>query len=124
MSNESWRPVKDFEDRYEVSNLGNVRSIPTETWKPNTPTKALYKITHGYLGVCLFKDRRKYMRIVHRLVAEAFIRPIEIGLEVNHKNGCKTDNRVENLEIVTHVENMSHAKSMGLFRRKLDIIKN
>ena len=60
------------------------------------------------------KNGQRVMRSVHRLVAEAFIGPCPEGLEVNHKNGQKQDNRPENLEYVTTAENLSHARTTGL----------
>ena len=78
----------------------------------------------GYVKVTLYKPGKpdkwgnypgKKTESVHRLVAMAFNGPIPAKLEVNHKNGVKHDNRPENLEYVTHRENMLHAHRLGLF---------
>lgn len=65
--------------------------------------------TGGYLRVCLCKDNVKETKTVHRLVADAFIQNPERKPEVNHKNGIRTDNTVENLEWVSRSENELHA---------------
>lgn len=72
----------------------------------------------GYRFVGLHRDGKTSYKHVHRLVAEAFI-PNPLGLlEVNHKNGLKTDNRVENLEWVTRSENAQHAMDSGLNKQR------
>lgn len=62
----------------------------------------------GYLRVTLYKKDKPYHKLIHRLVAEAFIPNPENKPQVNHKNGTKTDNRVVNLEFVTASENSKH----------------
>lgn len=69
---------------------------------------------HGYLVVTLYGDRRSQKVLVHRLVAAAFIRQPASGEEVNHCDGAKVNNRVENLEWVTSSENNRHAIRSGL----------
>ena len=99
--NEEWRPVVGFEHLYEVSNHGRVRRIQ----RPMRPGRL-----HGYLFVTLSRKGVYTKGSIHRLVAEAFIGPIPGKMEVNHLNGVRDDNRVENLEIVTHAENVRHAR--------------
>jgi hypothetical protein len=104
--NEEWRPVVDFEVQYSVSNLGNVRREGrARSTYPGRPLKP-HLGNAGYYTVAL----RGRTTLVHRLVAEAFLEPEKRHLDVNHKNGNPTDNRVDNLEFVTHAENMGHAR--------------
>lgn len=103
---EYWKTVKGFEGRYEVSSLGRVRSIPPMVKHPKIRKKFLDK--DGYEGCSLRGDGKYFTKKVHRLVAEAFIPNQENEREINHKNGDKKDNRVENLEWVSHSENQRH----------------
>lgn len=115
---EHWRPVKGYEDAYEVSDLGNVRSLDRYIFngefscyqKKGIMLKAC-KMRNGYMVVNLCHPTRRLRETsyVHRLVATAFISDIPSGMTVNHRNGDKTDNRLENLEIVTYSDNMKHA---------------
>lgn len=99
---EIWADVRGFEGLYQVSNLGNLLSLRTgklmssRTYPPKE-----------YIQPTLYKEG-KSKHLLHRLVAAAFVDGYEPGKEVNHKNGCKTDNRAENLEWVTSSENKLH----------------
>ena len=97
---ETWKPIKDFEGLYEVSDLGNVRSLNYHNWgivKNLSPTVDKY----GYLRVCLSKDESQFSRCVHRLVALAFLDNPDRLPQINHINEDKTDNRPCNLEWCT-----------------------
>ena len=102
---------------YEVSNQGNVRrkTPGRRTW-PGRPTK-LVLMGMGYYVVSPTIDGKNVLLYVHRIVAEAFIGPSQTGLEINHIDGVKINNRVDNLEYVTHQENMDHAGRMGFMDR-------
>lgn len=121
MIDEIWKPVKDFEGLYEVSNLGRVRSLPKPINYKGIKT-VLYKgkvlkgsqDKAGYIHVILHKNTKPYVRLVHRLVAVAFIPNPNNYREVNHINANKTDNRVENLEWCTCQQNKDHAVKNGL----------
>jgi len=75
------------------------------------------KTKNGYLKVELFNKGTPRSRYLHCLVVEAFIGEVPAGLEVNHISGQKTDNRLENVEVVTHAQNTAHAWDTGLRSR-------
>lgn len=99
---EEFRQIRGY-NRYLVSNLGNVKSIIRKgrILKPRNNG-------YGYNFVGLRKDNKTKEKLIHRLVVEAFISEIKDGFEVNHKNGIRDDNKIENLEIVTSSENSYH----------------
>ena len=100
LEGEIWKPVARTEERYLVSNLGRVKSLTgyyARILKPNTP--------HGYEQVDIMYDNERFTRSVHRLVAYAFLGiPEDPEMELHHINGCKNDNRVENLIWLTPQE--------------------
>lgn len=104
--------VVGYEGLYCVSNDGDVKSVHAYLRKPtasvNTTLKQ-YKNRYGYMYVVLYKDGKRKIRTIHQLVAQAFIPNPENKPQVNHINGDKTDNRVENLEWVTASENKLHS---------------
>jgi len=117
---EIWHPCAGFETHYEVSNLGNVRSI--ERMVNNrlgngirrSPAKVLKPCLgkSGYLLVNFCIDGIKSNHNVHRLVARAFIENESNKPQVNHKDGNKMNNCADNLEWVTASENTKHAYSV------------
>ena len=103
---EYWKDIEGFPN-YQVSNLGYVASKKTgKILKPY--------LTRGYLRVSLYNDSGRKCKLVHRLVAEAFILNPDNRSDVNHINGCKADANACNLEWATPSENMSHAHNNGL----------
>jgi hypothetical protein len=105
---EQFKPIKDFEGLYEISNLGKVKNLKT-----NRILKTqILKI--GYKSINLCKNSKLTTKYIHRLIATAFIPNLENKPEVNHINGIKTDNQILNLEWTTHKENINHAYRIGL----------
>ena len=109
---EIWKSVKDFPD-YEISNLGRVKSYKVPHWR-DPHILVPFIVGSGYYQVDLHKQKKGFSSYVHHLVLETFVEPKSDGYQTNHKNGIKTDNRVENLEWITQSENIKHAFRTGL----------
>lgn len=104
---EIWKPAPGYEGLYNVSNLGNVFSVVSNRLlKPY--------LRRGYKSVWLTKTRIEKNKLIHRLVAIAFISNPEDKKEVNHIDGDKNNNSVNNLEWATPGENIRHADRTGL----------
>jgi len=112
MTNEIWHKCEVPYTRYEVSNQGRVRNARTGK------VLRLRKRPDGYLDVMLWYKGQAKRCFIHKLVATAFVEGWRKGLEVNHKNGIKSDNRAENLEWVTSSENHQHARDVLLLEVK------
>lgn len=104
MEEEIWKPIKNYEGLYEISNLGRVRSLNYNRTGKEEILKNI-ECENGYLIVNLAKFGKYKTFKVHRLVAEAFIPNPENKPCIDHINTIREDNRVENLRWVTHEEN-------------------
>lgn len=101
---------KNIENDYRVSNLGNVESFKYGSWRPMKKSIS----GNGYLAVGLCNNNKVKRQYVHRLVAMTFISNPLNKPTVNHLNGIKTDNRIENLEWATQSENNKHSYDSGI----------
>jgi len=129
---EAWRPVVSFEGLYEISNKGNIRSVTRSVFHSGNGRGHLLigkqlsaRINnYGYVSTRLNKSGKTFTRFIHRLLAEAFIPNPENKKCVNHKDGNKLNNALDNLEWLSHQENMIHAYKNGLIKRKNTQTKN
>lgn len=112
---EEWKLIKET-NNYEVSNKGNVRRILKNGYKLLKP----FKDKDGYLKVCLCENNKRIYRFVHRLVGITFIENKHSKPTINHKDGNKLNNNIENLEWATIKEQNNHALSNGLRNMKND----
>lgn len=102
---EIWKEIEGYEGLYEVSNLGNVKSlISGKILKPK-------KDKDGYLYVGLYQQGKQKAHKVHRLVAQTFLNTQNTYTEVNHKDEDKTNNIVDNLEWCTRSYNVNYSQS-------------
>lgn len=113
---EIWKDIKGYENMYQISNIGQVKSLEHYVQQKNRWGQTISRIQksrlmkiyinkNGYFRVVLYKNGIKKNYSVHRLVYEAFIGEIPDGMQVNHINEIKTDNRVVNLNLMTPKEN-------------------
>ena len=107
-NSEIWKPIADYEGLYEISTLGNVRSV----YRYKKVLKPMLSNT-GYYRVDLFKDKKRRQFSVHRLVANAFIDHSIDKNVVNHIDENKLNNNVNNLEWVTNRENCLHGTAIA-----------
>jgi hypothetical protein len=121
---EVWVPVPGFSGLYEASDLGRVRSVPRVV-KLGGRFRGAARKTRGrvlkgglvgarYYHVVLSRGGELYPRYVHRVVWESFNGPLPAGTEINHKDGNKGNNRLLNLEAVSHRRNIHHAIRNGM----------
>lgn len=109
MERELWTDVDGFNGRYMVSNMGRVRNMRTNYVLQGT----LQMKCGGYYYVSLYNPPRHKTQKVAPLVAHHFIGPKPPGMEVNHINNIRTDDRASNLEYLTHLDNIKHAQQYG-----------
>lgn len=125
---EIWKDIKGYEGLYQVSNFGRLRSlkkhnISKKKHKKNCKILKIGEHRQGYKTIMLSKDGKQKGYLVHRLVAEAFIRNEKSKPEVNHIDADKANNCVSNLEWVTAKENSIHATRLGIKNTKKAVEK-
>lgn len=119
---EVWKDIPNYEGLYKISNLGRVKSLVRKE-------RILHPADNGngYMKICLCKKGKQKYFLIHRLVYESFIGSIDRWrldgsthdiLEINHKNEIKTDNRLENLELVTHKYNVNYGARTDIAAEK------
>src|SRR5687768_7809758 len=117
MPMELWKPIPGYEDLYEISNLGRVKSF--RRLKKGSNYKVLKNhLSLGYHTVCLTKNGKTVITKVHRLVAKSFIPNPDNKPEVNHIDMVRNNNHFSNLEWVTRSENIKHAFKNSPDRQK------
>lgn len=122
--NTIWKDIKGFEGLYQINNLGQVKSLSRKVSCGKgfrIVKEAIKRISNhnaGYHVINLFKDGICYPHLLHVLIAKYFIPNPNNYPEVNHKNGIKTDNDINNLEWATYSMNIKHAYDMGLRKKK------
>lgn len=119
---EEWKDIKGCEGRYQVSNEGRIKSIKKIKNCGSHITESILKdriMPNGYNQVCLTLGGKHFYFYAHRLVAETFIDNPDDKKEIDHINGIRHDNRVENLQWVTKSENMNNP----ITKEKLSEIK-
>jgi hypothetical protein len=119
---EHWKNIPEYERLYEISDLGNVRSLIKDRILKLTKSR-------GYLQISLFKNRKQKVFHVHQLVAMAFLEHVPCGMKitVDHINEIKTDNRLVNLQLLSSRENTTRAidktktssKFLGVYWHKI-----
>lgn len=116
LPNEIWKPIKNYEGSYEISNMGRVKTLErrskTKIVKENK-ILTLKQSQFGYIQTKLNKNSKFWMPIVSRLVAEHFCNPPEYKWVANHINCVRWDNRAENLECISQSQNMRYAYRLG-----------
>ena len=113
---EEWKDIKGYEGIYQVSSLGNVKSLDREVKRVDGIVVhvkgrmiTIRQAREGYCLVALYNKGRGKYKLIHRLVAEAFLCKPKETYEINHINHVRDDNRKENLEWCTHSQNMIDA---------------
>lgn len=129
MEQEIWKDIIGFEKLYQVSNLGRIKSLEREEicnriktiyrrYRKEIILKPFCSTNSPYPFVLLRNNNKTNNIRIHRLVAKAFIPRVENKFYINHKDGDKTNNRVENLEWCTQKENVQHSWKTGLSKFK------
>lgn len=121
MNKEIWKDILYYEGLYQVSNFGNVRSLKNRWGLRKIPRLVKQQLTKkGYKRVPLTKENKSKQFMVHRLVYEAFKEKIKNNYEINHKDLDRTNNDIENLEEMTHTNNVRYSKAKKIIQLDLN----
>ena len=117
LNGEVWADIDGFVGIYAVSNFGRIKSIGRIMWRGNRYYLSKTKIMsqnkcEGYNIVMFYSENSRKNYRVHRLIAKAFIPNIRNKPQINHKNGIRDDNRIDNLEWTDQSENMAHCRNV------------
>lgn len=107
---ENWKPIPGYDDTYIISSFGRIKRIKSTQGRGSNLELRGSKTRFGYQYTKLSRKGEHRSFMVHRLVWLAFCGPVPSGLEINHKDGNKQNNRLDNLECVTHQANIDHAR--------------
>ena len=120
---EIWKDIKGYEGIYQISNLGNIKSLDHYIRQRNNNYKLYhgktlkpYMTSTGYYKIDLHNGKKRKIMLIHRLIANAFIPNPDDLPEVNHIDGNKTNNNIDNLEWCTRSDNIKHS-----YKNKLHI---
>lgn len=119
--NEIWKDIPNYEGLYQASNLGRIKSLERIDALGRRVNERILKPEinqYGYYLISLYKNSIQKLYSVHRLVWEAFNGQIPEGYEINHINEIKSDNRLSNLNLMTHKENMNYGSRTERGRNK------
>lgn len=130
MENEEWKDIPGYEGFYQASSLGRIKGLKRIVNHGKNGTMVLAEkilkpfINDSGYSVVSLSNFGRLTRTSHRLVALAFIPNPENKPEINHKNGIKNDNRPDNLEWATSLENKAHALDLGLIKIGSDRVQS
>lgn len=115
--NEIWKDIKGYEGKYQVSNLGNIKSLQrwsgSQYYNREQILKPYINKRNGYVYIYLMKNNKGKNIRVHRLVAEAFLENKNNYTDINHKDCNRTNNCVNNLEYCTRSYNIKYSFEKG-----------